>query len=80
MVYVDPTIPLPAEPSHTLPRPLFSVRPKWPASLNSRPVLALGTFCLHRLIYAFRTLTFAPHLKTMLHIVLTTPKGEIAHE
>ena len=39
MVYVDPTIPLPAEPSHTLPRPLFSVPPRWPASLNS-----LGTW------------------------------------
>ena len=60
MVYVDQTIPLPAEPSHTLPRPLSSVRPKWPASLNSRPVLALGTFCLHRLIYSFRTLTPGP--------------------
>ena len=39
------------------PGPLFIVRPKWPASLNSHPVLALGTFCLHRLIYSFRTLT-----------------------
>ena len=46
-------------PSHRtpFPGPVSSVRPKWPASLNSRPVLALGSFCLHRLIYSFRTLT-----------------------
>ena len=58
MVYVDATIPLPpAEPSPHPSPALFSVPPRWPASLNSRPVLALGTFCLHRLIYSFRTLT-----------------------
>ena len=28
------------------PSPLSSVPPRWPASLNSRPVLALGSFCL----------------------------------
>ena len=44
-------------PSHCLPSHLFSIPPKWPASLNSRPVMALGTFCLHRLIYSFCTLT-----------------------
>ena len=55
-------------PSHrtSFPGPLFSVPPKWLASLNSRPVLALGTFCLHQLIYSFRTLTVT---KDILHEV-----------
>ena len=55
-------------PSHRtpFPGPLFSVSPKWPASLNSRPVLALGTFCLHWLIYSFHTLTVT---KDILHEV-----------
>ena len=56
-------------PSHRtpFPGPLFIVPPKWPASLNSRPVLALGTFCLHRLIYAFRTLTDTIYLLLHCH-------------
>ena len=39
MVYVDPTIPLPTGHRTPFPSPLFTVPPKWPASLNS-----LGTW------------------------------------
>ena len=80
MVYVDPTIPLPAEPSHTLPRPRFLCPSQVTGLSKQSPRLGTWHFLPEPTDLPISHFDICPHLKTMLHIVLTTAKGEIAHE